>query len=550
MVRCEFVEAFAKPYPSHGDRDGDGRAARGRAAAAPLVQLDPAAVRRDQHGHRDARASSRRSRSSTSTPRRWCARGASDPRDDLISKLIEAEEEGERLSDVECINLVFNVLVGGVDTSQSQLAHAIRLLAEHPRAMGAAAREDPRWPTGRRGGAALRADHAVHRTHPDRGGALPRRDVPGGDDRDGVRVHGQPRPRRGRAGEGGADSVRHHRGPRTRARADVRRRRALLPGRQPRARGAAGGPRRSCPSACTASSSTASPCSRASRASTAWPSCRSASRSKAVPPSSAPAEEMRASRLGARGPRRSDTRMEMSLRTRRRRRRSSALALTAAAAGGRRDSARGRAAYHVYGCRTPSGQTAPADGWSGSSRPAARSTSTRDNTCAEGGALVAALGDARRTAPTSTWPLGRLRLPPGAALSARRCGGRGTRRAASLRTGHLRVLARRTREYELLRFVCRWLGCAPRATVAAARRNKPRCGTRGRISARTSMRAPPARASRAPNAQPAAATRTATQRSSTSTRRTSRSNRPLVPSVTGVGGELASAVDAAGHRST
>jgi cytochrome P450 len=56
----------------------------------------------------------------------------SDPRDDLISKLIEAEEEGDRLSDVECINLVFNVLVGGVDTSQSQLAHSVRLLAEHP----------------------------------------------------------------------------------------------------------------------------------------------------------------------------------------------------------------------------------------------------------------------------------------------------------------------------------------------------------------------------------------------------------------------------------
>src|ERR1019366_1443842 len=37
-----------------------------------------------------------------------------------------------RLSDVEGINLVFNVLVGGVDTSQSQLAHAVRLLGEHP----------------------------------------------------------------------------------------------------------------------------------------------------------------------------------------------------------------------------------------------------------------------------------------------------------------------------------------------------------------------------------------------------------------------------------
>jgi cytochrome P450 len=55
-----------------------------------------------------------------------------DPSDDLISALIAAEAEGDRLSDTECINLVFNVLIGGVDTSQSQLTHAIRLLAAHP----------------------------------------------------------------------------------------------------------------------------------------------------------------------------------------------------------------------------------------------------------------------------------------------------------------------------------------------------------------------------------------------------------------------------------
>jgi cytochrome P450 len=54
------------------------------------------------------------------------------PGDDLISLLIAAEEQGERLSDVECVNLVLNVLIGGVDTTQSQLAHAVRLLAEHP----------------------------------------------------------------------------------------------------------------------------------------------------------------------------------------------------------------------------------------------------------------------------------------------------------------------------------------------------------------------------------------------------------------------------------
>jgi len=54
------------------------------------------------------------------------------PGDDLISALIKAEEAGDRLSDDELRNLVLNILVGGVDTSQSQLAHAIRLLAAHP----------------------------------------------------------------------------------------------------------------------------------------------------------------------------------------------------------------------------------------------------------------------------------------------------------------------------------------------------------------------------------------------------------------------------------
>src|SRR4051795_771032 len=54
-----------------------------------------------------------------------------DPGEDLISTLIAARYEGDRLSDVELVNLVLNILVGGVDTSQSQLAHAVRLLVEH-----------------------------------------------------------------------------------------------------------------------------------------------------------------------------------------------------------------------------------------------------------------------------------------------------------------------------------------------------------------------------------------------------------------------------------
>lgn len=59
-------------------------------------------------------------------------RRRAEPRDDLISTLIAAEQAGDRLDDVELLNLVLNVLVGGGDTTQSQLAHALRLFAEHP----------------------------------------------------------------------------------------------------------------------------------------------------------------------------------------------------------------------------------------------------------------------------------------------------------------------------------------------------------------------------------------------------------------------------------
>jgi len=66
-----------------------------------------------------------------------------DPADDLISQLIAARaQDGDRLSDVELVNLVLDVLIGGIDTTQSQLAHALRLLAEHPE-QWALLREDP-----------------------------------------------------------------------------------------------------------------------------------------------------------------------------------------------------------------------------------------------------------------------------------------------------------------------------------------------------------------------------------------------------------------------
>jgi cytochrome P450 len=70
------------------------------------------------------------------------ARRRQSPGEDLISVLIQAESEGDRLSDDELRNLILNILVGGVDTSQSQLAHAMRLLALHPE-QWRALRDDP-----------------------------------------------------------------------------------------------------------------------------------------------------------------------------------------------------------------------------------------------------------------------------------------------------------------------------------------------------------------------------------------------------------------------
>ncbi|MGH2915375.1 MAG: cytochrome P450 [Solirubrobacteraceae bacterium] len=51
---------------------------------------------------------------------------------DVIAARDDQEGSGGRLSEDELRNLVLDILVGGVDTSQSQLAHAVRLLAAHP----------------------------------------------------------------------------------------------------------------------------------------------------------------------------------------------------------------------------------------------------------------------------------------------------------------------------------------------------------------------------------------------------------------------------------
>jgi cytochrome P450 len=143
-LHCEFVEAFAKPYPSQVIASVMGAPL----ADAPRLhhwsnwiqkQFDAASMASERAEIERAVEEFYEYAGALVAARR------DDPGDDLISTLIAAADpahQPEKLSDVECINLVFNVLAGGVDTSQSQLAHTVRLLAERP-AQWQALRADP-----------------------------------------------------------------------------------------------------------------------------------------------------------------------------------------------------------------------------------------------------------------------------------------------------------------------------------------------------------------------------------------------------------------------
>lgn len=65
-----------------------------------------------------------------------------EPRDDLITRLFQAEENGEHLTDTEVADMVVNLIVGAHDTSTGQISCTLLTLFEHPE-MLAALRADP-----------------------------------------------------------------------------------------------------------------------------------------------------------------------------------------------------------------------------------------------------------------------------------------------------------------------------------------------------------------------------------------------------------------------
>jgi cytochrome P450 len=139
---CEFVAAFAKPYPSLtiaavlGAPAGD----------APQLHEWSSWVQR-QFDIRALGSEPDRIRIERAVQELYdyvealLEKRRGEPSDDLISKLLAAEAEGDRLSHAECVNLVLDVVAGGVDTTQAQLSHGLRLFASHPEQWAALARD-------------------------------------------------------------------------------------------------------------------------------------------------------------------------------------------------------------------------------------------------------------------------------------------------------------------------------------------------------------------------------------------------------------------------
>jgi cytochrome P450 len=125
-AECDAVEALCKPYPSQVIATIMG------APTADAGRLwDWSTWIQRQFGMSVAQERPRIEQAVTefyAYATELLQRRRAEPGDDLISHLLQQPYA----DDAELLNLVLNVLVGGVDTTQSQLAHGLRLLAEHP----------------------------------------------------------------------------------------------------------------------------------------------------------------------------------------------------------------------------------------------------------------------------------------------------------------------------------------------------------------------------------------------------------------------------------
>ena len=171
-LRCGHRGAAADDRDRRHARRRAGRSRRCCCAGATSL-LGPA-PRRPRHPRRAARAA-RAFGEYVAYDRRWSRIGGRKPRGDLMSVLVEAEIDGERLVDDELLQETLLILVGGDETTRHVITGGMRGADPPPRPDARAARRSVADPDGRRGDAALGdadPEHEPHR-HPRHRAARP-----------------------------------------------------------------------------------------------------------------------------------------------------------------------------------------------------------------------------------------------------------------------------------------------------------------------------------------------------------------------------------------
>src|SRR3546814_4432893 len=57
------------------------------------------------------------------------------PGDDLVSALVQVEEEGSMLSQSELCSMIALLIIAGHETSASMIGNAVHMLVQHPKAL-------------------------------------------------------------------------------------------------------------------------------------------------------------------------------------------------------------------------------------------------------------------------------------------------------------------------------------------------------------------------------------------------------------------------------
>ena len=123
--RCEFMHGFAAQLPSLVIGELIGIPEERRAA---FLGYTESMIETGEEGHRIAEAAAGIYAEFTEL----LALRRKEPRDDLMSALLEAEVGGERLSDRKLLGFCFLLITGGNDTTMNLIGNGAALLAQHP----------------------------------------------------------------------------------------------------------------------------------------------------------------------------------------------------------------------------------------------------------------------------------------------------------------------------------------------------------------------------------------------------------------------------------